>query len=164
MLSNRSLFETVWRWCMVAQLLNGLGCHLVWRYTLRPRPHCVRWGPSSQKRGTAAPPPLFDTLLWHSRPSEQCWALVGTDLKRPWHTRIIKQIKVYNLWQYNILQFGCNSSKLSTPFPAVVLSVQFYLNVTLLKIYYIHRKLECTTIIIFIYAIPLKLVLFYAII
>ena len=30
----------------------------------RPRPHCVRWGPSSPKRGTAPPPIFGPCLLW----------------------------------------------------------------------------------------------------
>jgi len=35
----------------------------------RPRPHCIRRGPSSRERGIAAPPPIFGPcLLWQRSP------------------------------------------------------------------------------------------------
>jgi len=40
---------------IVAKRLDGSRCHLERGYRPQPRPHCVRWGPSSPKRGTAAP-------------------------------------------------------------------------------------------------------------
>jgi len=46
-----------------------------YRGRIRPRPHCVTWGPSSPspERGTAVTPPTFQPcLLWSSgRPSQQ---------------------------------------------------------------------------------------------
>ena len=34
-----------------------------------PRPHCVRWGPSSPRKGHSSPPPLFGPcLLWPRSP------------------------------------------------------------------------------------------------
>jgi len=44
--------------CIVAKRLDGLGCHLGTWYGggPRPRPHCVRWGPSSSpKKGHSSP-------------------------------------------------------------------------------------------------------------
>ena len=38
-----------------AKRLDGSRCHLERGYRPQPRRHCVRWGPSSPKRGTAAP-------------------------------------------------------------------------------------------------------------
>jgi len=40
---------------IVAKRLDGLRYHLERRYRPQPRPHFVTWGPSSPKRGTAAP-------------------------------------------------------------------------------------------------------------
>jgi len=40
--------------------------------TPRPRPHCVRWGPSSPQNGAQQPPLFGPCLLWPSgRPSQQ---------------------------------------------------------------------------------------------
>jgi len=48
----------LWRWCIAAKLLDGLGRHLV------QRPHCVRWGPSSPtESGTADWAPHFSQFL-----------------------------------------------------------------------------------------------------
>jgi len=40
---------------IVAKRLDGSRCHFVRRYRPRLRLHCVRWGSSSPKRGTASP-------------------------------------------------------------------------------------------------------------
>ena len=29
----------------------------------RPRPHCIRWGPSTPKKGDSSPPPIFGPCL-----------------------------------------------------------------------------------------------------
>ena len=47
---------------VVAKLLDGSRCHLIGRYRPRPRPHCVRWGPSSQ---LTASPKTGDTSRSH---------------------------------------------------------------------------------------------------
>jgi len=45
----------IWPMSIVAKRLDVPRCHLERGYRPQPRPHCVRWGPSSTKRGTAAP-------------------------------------------------------------------------------------------------------------
>jgi len=52
---------TLWPMSIVAIWLDGSRCHLVRRYNSpRPRPHCIRWGPSSpHRKGHSTPPPLF---------------------------------------------------------------------------------------------------------
>jgi len=51
---------------VVAKRLDGLRCHLVWRYGPRLRRLCVRWGPSSppQKKGHSPRPIFCPCLLW----------------------------------------------------------------------------------------------------
>jgi len=52
--------------CIVARRLDGSRCHLV------QRPHCIRRGPSSPKKGHSPLPPIFGAcLLWpNGRPSQ----------------------------------------------------------------------------------------------
>ena len=54
---------------VVAKRLDGSRCHLIGRYRPRPRPHCVRWGPSCQltpppKTGGTSRPHLSPHVLW----------------------------------------------------------------------------------------------------
>jgi len=56
------------------QTLNGSRCHLTRRYadSPRPRPHCVRWEPSSLHGKGHSNPPLFGPcLLWPNGRSSQ---------------------------------------------------------------------------------------------
>ena len=59
---------------IVAKRLDGSRCHLVLMYRPGPRPHCVRWRPSSSPKGHCPTPilGLFGLyLLWvNGRPSQ----------------------------------------------------------------------------------------------
>ena len=63
MLSDRCLavlscLYCLWLWCTVSKRLDGSRFHLACRP--RPRPHCVRWEPSSPPRkGAQQNPPTF---------------------------------------------------------------------------------------------------------
>jgi len=49
---------------IVAKQLDGSRWHLAWRWALS-RPHCARWGPSSQSAKKEDTPPIFGPcLLW----------------------------------------------------------------------------------------------------
>jgi len=62
---------------IVAKRLDSSRCQLVWKYRPRPRPHCVRWGPSSlhPKGGT----PIFGPYVYFGQTVAHlsyCWAIV----------------------------------------------------------------------------------------
>jgi len=49
---------------VMAKRLDGLRCHLVWRFRPRSRRLCAQWGPSSPEK-RAQPHPIFGPcLLW----------------------------------------------------------------------------------------------------
>ena len=70
-----SYMSCLQRWCIVAKRLDGSRWNLARRYRHQPRPHCIRWGPSSSSP-KGAQPPIFGPCLFaakrspYTRPSQ----------------------------------------------------------------------------------------------
>jgi len=73
---------------VVAKRLDGLRCHLVWRYRPRPRRLCVRWWHSSPDKKGHSPHPIFVPCLWWPNDCMDGWRrhLVRST---PWPSHIV---------------------------------------------------------------------------
>ena len=93
---------------VVAKWLDGSRCHLERRYRPHPRPHCVRWGPSSPKRGTAAPtfrPVSMAKRLPMSATAELLLIML--------HTVVVKHgPRYFGTWDGTVRHLGQDSSAL----------------------------------------------------
>jgi len=68
-----------WDMSLVAKRLDGLRCHLVWRYA-SPRQLRLRWGPSSPTRKKGHSPEFLAHELWPNRWMDQDAIWYGTEV------------------------------------------------------------------------------------
>ena len=75
----------------------------------RPRPHCVRWEPSSPIRGTAAPPPFSSSVYCGQMAGQDATRYGGRPQRRlhcvRWHVQIAKRFEPSTvLWAFHTMQ------------------------------------------------------------